>query len=114
MSKTEMKKLATVVGRIIAKRRLLSNLTQEQVAEKLGIGVEAVSRIERGVALPTVVRLAEFADIFECSIADLVTEASARTTDQANHIENLLSKLSSEDRVMILGVVETLATHLDS
>lgn len=112
MPETEMKRLAGLVGRAIAKRRMACDLTQEQVAERLKIGVEAVSRIERGVVLPTVVRLGEFAEIFQCDVADLVTETSSRPTDQARHIERLLSRLAHEDRTMILEIVERLAIRL--
>lgn len=48
---------AEKIGQCIAKRRLAANLTQDQVAEKLGIGYEAVSRMERGKSIPTVIRL---------------------------------------------------------
>ena len=113
MFESETKHLATLVGRAIAKRRLVSGLTQEQVAESLGIGIEAVSRVERGVVLPTVIRLGELADIFHCSIADLVTETSSRPIDQANQIEHLLSRLKHDDRVMILDILEKLASRLD-
>ncbi|MGB6007774.1 helix-turn-helix domain-containing protein [Castellaniella sp.] len=112
MPEAEMKNLAGLVGRAIAKRRVACELTQEQVAEHLKIGVEAVSRIERGVVLPTVIRLGEFAQIFQCGVADLVTETSSRPTDQARHIERLLSGLGHEDRAMILEIVERLATRL--
>jgi transcriptional regulator with XRE-family HTH domain len=112
MPEHETERLAGAVGKAIAKRRVASGLTQEQVAERLDIGVEAVSRIERGIVLPTVVRLGELADIFECNIADFVTETSSRATDQANHLARLLSKLGSADRTMVVEIVETLTTRL--
>ncbi|CAM5555061.1 helix-turn-helix domain-containing protein [Eoetvoesiella caeni] len=112
MPKIEMKRLAGVVGRAIAKRRVTCKLTQEQVAERLKIGVEAVSRIERGIVLPTVARLGEFAEVFRCDVADLVTETSSRPKDQARQIERLLSGLAHEDRALILEMVERLATRL--
>lgn len=112
MSKKESKNLAKSVGKAIAKRRLACQLTQEYVAECLGIGVEAVSRIERGVSVPTVMRLAELATIFQCSIADLVTETSVRSTDQALYIQKMLSGLESQDRLVVMEVVETLVKRL--
>lgn len=112
MAETEVKLLSNLVGKAIAKRRMASELTQEQVAERLGIGVEAVSRLERGVALPTVIRLGELADIFQCKIEDLVTEASPRVSDQAKHIEQLLLSLESDDRLMVLELVEKLTYRL--
>ncbi len=112
MPHKEVKRLATAVGRAIAKRRVARDLTQERVAERLGIGVEAMSRIERGVVLPTVVRLSELAEIFDCNVADLVTETSSRASDQANHLARLLSSLDSADRTMVVEIVEALAERL--
>ncbi|WP_420958391.1 helix-turn-helix domain-containing protein [Burkholderia gladioli] len=112
MPKSGTEDLAVAVGKAIAKQRIASGMTQEDVAEQLGIGLEAVSRMERGVAIPTVVRLFELADIFACDAADLLTEASNRSSDQASHLNRLLSRLSSGDRTMLLEVFERLSTRL--
>jgi transcriptional regulator with XRE-family HTH domain len=112
MGKSDTEDLAVVVGRAIAKQRAASELTQENVAELLGIGLEAVSRMERGVVIPTVVRLFELADIFKCDAADLLTEASSRSSDQASHLDRLLSRLSTTDRALLLEVFERLSTRL--
>ena len=61
MTNINLKELAQSVGKAIARQRLQSGLTQEAVAEHLGIGMEAVSRMERGVVVPTIARLAELA-----------------------------------------------------
>lgn len=112
MRKVDMDQLAGVVGRAIARQRMAANLTQEQVAEHLGIGNEAVSRIERGVVMPTIGRLVELAEIFQCETSDLLTEASNRSSDQANYLMRLLSKLSHHDRTMVVEIVERLAARL--
>jgi transcriptional regulator with XRE-family HTH domain len=112
MRKVDMEQLAGVVGRAIARQRMAANLTQEQVAEQLGIGNEAVSRIERGVVMPTIGRLVELAEIFQCETSDLLTEASNRSSDQANYLIRLLSKLSHNDRTMVVEIVERLAARL--
>jgi len=112
MSAVDKNRLAEVVGKTISKHRVASNLTQEQVAERLGIGNEAVSRIERGLVMPTIARLVELAEIFECGASDLLTEASNRSSDQANYLNRLLSKLNGHDRAMIIEMVERLAERL--
>ncbi|KVS10280.1 helix-turn-helix domain-containing protein [Burkholderia vietnamiensis] len=104
MPKSGTEDLAVAVGKAIAKQRIASGLTQEDVAEQLGIGLEAVSRMERGVVIPTVVRLFELADIFACDAADLLTDASSRSSDQASHLNRLLSRLSTSDRTLLLEV----------
>lgn len=112
MPQSKTDQLTELVGSTIAKQRLECGLTQDQVAESLGIGTEAVSRMERGLVMPTVARLAELADIFECNVADLLTLASNRANDQALHLSRTLSKLSTSDRALIVEMVEQLATRL--
>jgi transcriptional regulator with XRE-family HTH domain len=111
MPDTDMDQLAAVVGRAIARNRVAAGLTQEQVAEQLGIGNEAVSRVERGLVMPNVARLVELADVFDCDITDLLTEVSSRPSDQARHIARLLSGVSSKDREMIVEIVERLTAR---
>ncbi len=112
MAQVDLEQLALVIGRAIAKHRVASGYTQEQVAEALGIGNEAVSRMERGIVMPTVARLVELAEIFECDASDLLTESSSRTSDQAKHVGQLLAKLNGHDRTMVIEIVERLAGRL--
>lgn len=112
MTEIDQDYLAGMVGGAIAKQRIRSGLTQEEVAERLGIGNEAVSRIERGVVIPNIKRLLEFASIFDCGASDLLTEASSRPDDQASRISRLLIQLSHEDRQMVVELVERLAERL--
>ncbi|KAI3608359.1 hypothetical protein D8I24_1197 [Cupriavidus necator H850] len=63
----------------------------------------------------TIGRLAQqLADIFRCETADLLTEASNRASDQAHNLVRLLSKVSANDRAMLVEMVEKLATRLGS
>ena len=112
MSRTKSKQLAELVGQAIARQRIRCKLSQEQVAEKLGIGSEAVSRIERGVVMPNIERLIELATVFGCETADLLTEGSTRQEDQARRLQGLLSVLDSDDRTLVLEFVESLVARL--
>lgn len=106
--------LARSIGQAIAYRRSLAELTQEEVAEKLGLGNEAVSRLERGKATLSVVRLMELAELFGCEAADLLTETSVRIDDQARQLQQLLTKLNSDDRALVVGLVKQLSERLAS
>jgi transcriptional regulator with XRE-family HTH domain len=112
MSDSKSSELAARVGEAIARHRVRCDLSQEQVAEKLGIGSEAVSRIERGVVTPNVERLLGLAEIFNCEVADLLTDGSSRTEDQARKFFELLSKLDMNDRTLVMEVVERLVSRL--
>lgn len=112
MTEIDQNYLAGIVGQAIAKQRIRKGLTQEEIAERLGIGNEAVSRIERGVVIPNIARLLEFAAIFECSAAELLTEVSPRSDDQARRLYDLLSTLNTDDRQLVMGVLESLVDRL--
>lgn len=104
--------LAKSIGRAIAQQRTGVHLTQEKVAAKLGIGNEAVSRIERGLAMPSIPRLYELADLFGCEAVDLLTEGSLHVDDQVRHLRRLLEPLGTEDRELVLRLVEKLSVRL--
>ncbi|AWX13403.1 transcriptional regulator [Mergibacter septicus] len=105
-------KFSKQLGANIAKYRQKSKLTQEQLAELLGIGNEAVSRIERGVVIPSLIRLIEFANIFKCSLTDLITRKSERVSDENDYILALLQDLEKADRDLIIELIEKFASHL--
>ncbi|EIK68530.1 DNA-binding protein [Pseudomonas synxantha BG33R] len=102
------------IGRMIAKHRTERNLTQEEVAERMGIGSEAISRLERGLVELSVVKLMQLADIFDCRMDELLTKSSNRPNDQGQMIVGLLSGLKEKDRAFVLATVEQLAAHLGS
>lgn len=100
------------IGRIIAQRRAERGLTQDQLGERLDIGSEAVSRIERGTVDVSVSKLLQIADIFECNVAELLTDASSRPDDQTQKIKSQIDSLPEADRVLIVDLVDRLVAHL--
>lgn len=56
----------------ISKLRKEHAMTQEQLAEALGVTFASVSKWERGVATPELNLIAEMADLFEVSIDALI------------------------------------------
>ena len=112
MAEIDQKKLAGTVGRAISKQRMRSGLTQEAVAERLGVGNEAVSRIERGIVMPNIARLLELSEIFGCEAAELLSEVSPLVDDQASRISQLLGALDQSDRQLVVELVERLVNRL--
>jgi transcriptional regulator with XRE-family HTH domain len=100
------------IGSSIGRARQFAGLTQEDVAERLGIGPEAVSRLERGVGSITAERLVILADMFGCRSDQLLLGASSRQDDQGAAIARLMEDLPLDDRRFILENVERLAEHL--
>ncbi|MDO5356689.1 MAG: helix-turn-helix domain-containing protein [Conchiformibius sp.] len=112
MSAPDLSAINRQIGQSIAKRRQQAGLTQEQVAERLGIGYVAVSRMERGLVMPTVARLYQLAEILGCSSADLLDENSPLADDQARRLYRLFARLSENDRKMLGDVLQILSERL--
>ncbi|SMG12518.1 helix-turn-helix domain-containing protein [Paraburkholderia susongensis] len=112
MDREQEQALAEAVGRAIARKRVEAGLTQEQVAEQLALGREAVARVERGTAIPTIVRLVELAELFGCRTEEFLSGASTREDDQAVAIAGALRGVSLKDRQMLMEWLTTLAQRL--
>lgn len=111
--KTDKQEFLNQLGQTIAKYRQNKGLTQEQLAELLGIGNEAISRIERGIAMPALIRLLELSEVFECGVADLLGRSSTRPTDEIQQLSLRLSNLSKADRKFVITSMESLIAHLE-
>lgn len=70
------KELLGIIGENVKKYREKSNLTQAELAEKVGIGPASVSRIERGEKRMKIETLDAFADALGISVGLLFYQES--------------------------------------
>jgi Zn-dependent peptidase ImmA (M78 family)/transcriptional regulator with XRE-family HTH domain len=87
-------------GRRLAHLRANRQLSQERVAEALGIGRMALVQMEKGLQNPDTVQLAKMADLFGIQIADFFINTDAEERDS--------------DPVSILGRISVLADHAEA
>lgn len=71
MPRKSKQRLAVLVGANIAARRKLKGWNQAQFAERLGIGADSLSRMERGLTAPRFSTLEVMAETLDCAVADL-------------------------------------------
>jgi len=109
VTKTNEELVNERLGKTIARRRKAAGFTQDEVAERLDIGKESLSRLERGIAGASVYRLFELADMFECGVETFLIEGSRRVTEQVELIDRHISTLSLADRQLIVQIIERLA-----
>ena len=64
------------VGRKIAELRKTHNMTQLELADKIGISFQAISNWERGNSMPDISKLPELASLFNVTIDELLGEKS--------------------------------------
>ena len=84
------------IGRFIAACRKNSNLTQMQLAEKLGITDKAVSKWERGMAMPDTSIMLELCDILCISVNELVSGEKINMENSNQKNEQLLLDMAKE------------------
>ncbi len=84
------------IGKFIAECRKEKELTQMQLAEKLGITDKAVSKWERGIAMPDTSIMLELCSIFGISVNELLCgeKISMENNDKKN--EQLFLDMSKE------------------
>jgi transcriptional regulator with XRE-family HTH domain len=112
LSAAQRKQVSQAAGAGIARARARAGLTQHDVAEALDIGIEAVSRLERGVVDPSVTRLVELAELFGCGMPELLMPGSSRPDDQAMAIARDIAGLPPKEREAMAAIVRQLAEML--
>ncbi len=97
------------VGKRIQSAREQAGISQEMMADQLGLSVTAVSNIERGQNYPTLENFIKIANVLGASadllLADVV---NAATTAQASILSSRLSTLPAEQQRQIFAVIEAM------
>ena len=97
------------LGMKIKTLRLKAGLTQEQLAEKLGIGPQSVSKWENAVAMPDISTLPLLSEIFGVTIDDLF---DLSTEQRFNRIESRMDREGELPRELFTAYEEFLKAQL--
>lgn len=91
------------IGKLIRELRRKNNLTQEQLADKVGVGFRAVSKWERGINAPELSNMYELCKIFNITKEELL---SGELKEKDNNENNSKKKLTSHIiiTISIIGV----------
>lgn len=102
------------IGKFIAERRKMFNLTQMQLAEKLNITDRAVSKWETGKSMPDSSIMLELCDVLKISVNDLlrgevVTVDNYNRELENNLLEMIKQKEQADKRLLtteiVLGII---------
>ena len=98
------------IGKFIADCRKKKNLTQMQLAEKLGITDKAISKWERGIAMPDSSIMLELCDILGISVNELLSGEEIKMENYNKEMENKLLEMVEEKerndkQLLVLEVV---------
>ena len=84
------------IGRFIAACRKRANLTQLQLADRLGITDKAVSKWERGITTPDTSIMLELCDILGISVNELLSGEKINMENSSQKNEQLLLDMAKE------------------
>ena len=84
------------IGRFIAERRKKASLTQMQLAEKLGITDKAISKWERGIAMPDTSIMLKLCDILGISVNELLSGEKIDMENNNQKNEQLFIDMAKE------------------
>lgn len=104
--------LAVRLGTKIAALRRTCNWTQADLAERIGVDTETISRFERGATLPSLMTLEKVSYSLQVGIGELLAETSVQPDDQASMLSAWLVELDEADRNFVVDLVRQTCDHL--
>ena len=85
------------IGKTIASLRKQNNMTQSEVADKLGVSYQAVSKWERDESLPDITLLPMIADLFGITIDQLLRGGLEMNDQEIIHAKEIVEEVSHDD-----------------
>ena len=110
VAEQKKQRLATIVGANITAQRRLMGWNQAEFAERLGIGADSLSRIERGLVAPRFPRLEQIASLLECRAYELfqTQEDRERATEDRPAAAVSFSSLDLSTRREVMLMAEKI------
>ncbi len=101
------------IGEQIRKMRKAKGLTQDQLAEKSGVGVTHISHIETGKSVPSLEMIIKLVNAFECSADELLCVEVKKAVELRNNwLTELVEDCSSLEIKMIANIILALKNSM--
>ena len=99
------------IGEQIKNYRKTEGLTQEQVANYLGVSTPAVNKWEKGSNMPDISLLIEIADFFDVSIPEIINgeRKSEKMDEEVKEVAEKLSDYADAEKVNIIKEIRKLS-----
>lgn len=94
--------MKTTIGERLQKLRKKMGLTQEDIAEKVNVSAQAVSKWENDISVPDITILPELADLFHISLDELLGREIPKTEilslERRKDIHNMILKIIMDSK----------------
>ena len=96
-------------GKRVKELRKKNNLTQEQLAEKIGVYQKQIGNIETGVCFTTFQTLEKLAQVFNVEIEELFKISHLNTREEIiNNINKMLQNAKDTELSVIQRVIQSI------
>ena len=109
-----MSKLAKLVGKNVADQRKKIGITQATLAERVGVAVETIGRLERGASQPSFAKMCEIAESLGTDmgfvVGSLPLDAHAQSVAK---LTSIARSRSLADVEMLIQIAESVFRRVD-
>ena len=100
----------TIIGKRIQTRRQEQNITQEKLADRVGISVVYLSKIEKGRVYPTLETLSNICTELDTELSAILSNTEIARKDYANErVLELFNSCSIRVKPIALSLLEELS-----
>lgn len=86
--------------------RKQAGLSQEKMAEKIGVSRQAITKWENGTGTPDIANLMAIADLFQISVDELLSNENQRKSSLITSMKVVLNTILMVRRILISSLVE--------
>lgn len=101
------------IGQRVRKARLAARVTQEQLAERVGVGTTHISHIETGNSVPSLKLLVDILNVLELSADAVLCDQLVQAGPAFPHmIEEELKDCTEEELRIFADMIQAMKTSL--
>lgn len=102
----------SIIGKRIKIARKNSNLTQEQLVEKMGVSIAYLSKVETGKIHINLERLSQICNLLNVTEGEILNGVSNNSKDYLNcEFNELLKNCSAKKQKLIYDIVQNISNY---
>mgnify|MGYP003375525803 FL=1 len=100
------------IGQRIKQKRKAAGKTQDNLAESLSVSVGYISQLERGITKISLDTLSKIAEIFECDLADFVSDVTPSQDSYLDaEMQSIYQEMGYRKKQLLLEIAKMLTRY---
>ena len=109
------KKIEIKIGQRVSQYRKTAGLTQHDLAEKVGISIESISRLERGSTMTSIAKLDDIAQALGIELADLLNfqDGKSKKNLAMDELQRDLTRRTAKEIELVHGLAKQVFDYIE-